>query len=208
MKSKKKVFLTVLCAAALVVASVLGTMAFLTSKTDKVTNTFTVGKVAITLDEAKTNENGTPVTGAERVKANNYKLIPGHKYTKDPTIHVDSSSEKSYVFVKVVNNLATANAEAAKDDNYKTVAGQMDDLGWKQLVVDGNTIKDTWYKEVAVDKGTDVDVFKEFRASGTLTNEQLQQIGTKTIEVTGYAIQADGFNSAVDAWKAAAPQTW
>ncbi len=31
MKSKKKVFLTVLCAAALVVASVLGTMAFLTS---------------------------------------------------------------------------------------------------------------------------------------------------------------------------------
>ena len=52
MKSKKKVFMTVLCATALVVASVLGTMAFLTSK-DKVNNTFTVGNVAITLDEAK-----------------------------------------------------------------------------------------------------------------------------------------------------------
>ena len=91
MKSKKKVFMTVLCAAALVVASVLGTMAFLTSK-DKVNNTFTVGNVAITLDEAKVTDAGNPVEGADRVKANIYKLIPGHEYTKDPTVHVTANS--------------------------------------------------------------------------------------------------------------------
>ena len=125
MKSKKKVFMTVLCAAALVVASVLGTMAFLTSK-DKVNNMFTVGNVAITLDEAKVTDAGNPVEGADRVKANIYKLIPGHEYTKDPTVHVTANSEDSWVFIKVEDGLA-----AIEDDT--TVADQITGNGWTAL---------------------------------------------------------------------------
>ena len=87
MKKKTKALMLVLCAVLLVTASVLGTMAYLTS-TDEVVNTFTVGQVAITLDEAKVNPDGTAVTPAERVKANAYHLLPGHAYTKDPTVHV------------------------------------------------------------------------------------------------------------------------
>ena len=66
---KFKALLVVACALLLVAASVFGTMAYLTS-TDTVTNTFTVGKVAIKLDEAKVNTDGTPVANSERVKAN------------------------------------------------------------------------------------------------------------------------------------------
>ena len=51
MKTKSKALLLTLCAVLLVAASVMGTMAYLTS-TDKVENTFTVGNVKITLDEA------------------------------------------------------------------------------------------------------------------------------------------------------------
>ena len=54
MKTRSKALVLTLCAVLLVVATVMGTMAYLTS-TDTVTNTFTVGKVAITLDEAKVN---------------------------------------------------------------------------------------------------------------------------------------------------------
>lgn len=108
MKSKKKVFVTVLCAAALVVASVLGTMAFLTS-TDQVTNTFTVGKVAITLDETDVTPMGVQDTDA-RVQGNEYKLIPGHTYIKDPTVHVDADSEDSWLFVKVDNGISDLEA--------------------------------------------------------------------------------------------------
>ena len=207
MKSKKKVFLTVLCAAALVVASVLGTMAFLTSKTATVDNTFTVGNVAITLDEAKTNDNGNgkPVEGAARVTENTYKLIPGHEYTKDPTIHVAAGSENSYVFVKVVNGLA--DAEAATDDNYKNVAAQMKANGWQQLTVKGTTVANVYYKESPVAAGNDITVFEKFKAKNDLTNEQLQTLGTKHITVIGYAIQADGFNTAAAAWEAA-PTDW
>ena len=80
-------------------------MAYLTS-TDTVENTFTVGNVKITLDEAKVNTDGTLVEGAARVKANSYKLLPGHTYTKDPTVTVKAGSESSYVRMKVTFNNA------------------------------------------------------------------------------------------------------
>lgn len=107
MKTKSKALLLTLCAVLLVAASVLGTMAYLTS-TDTVTNTFTVGKVEIKLDEAKVNADGIPVEGAARVTANSYKLMPGNTYTKDPTVTVEAGSEESYVRMKVTFNNAAA----------------------------------------------------------------------------------------------------
>lgn len=106
MKTKSKALLLTLCAVLLVAASVLGTMAYLTS-TDTVTNTFTVGKVEIKLDEAKVTTDGIPVEGAGRVTANSYKLMPGTTYTKDPTVTVKAGSEESYVRMKVTFNNAT-----------------------------------------------------------------------------------------------------
>ena len=106
MKTKSKALLLTLCAVLLVAASVLGTMAYLTS-TDTVTNTFTVGKVEIKLDEAKVNADGIPVEGAARVTANSYKLMPGTTYTKDPTVTVKAGSEESYVRMKVTFNNAS-----------------------------------------------------------------------------------------------------
>lgn len=102
MKTKSKALLLTLCAVLLVAASVLGTMAYLTS-TDTVTNTFTVGKVEIKLDETDvTNPTGP------RVQANSYKLMPGTTYTKDPTVTVLKGSEESYVRMKVTFNNAKA----------------------------------------------------------------------------------------------------
>lgn len=105
MKTKSKALLLTLCAVLLVAASVLGTMAYLTSS-DTVTNTFTVGKVEIKLDEAKVNADGIPVEGAGRVMENSYKLMPGTTYTKDPTVTVLKGSEDSYVRMKVTFNNA------------------------------------------------------------------------------------------------------
>lgn len=105
MKTKSKALLLTLCAVLLVAASVLGTMAYLTS-TAKVENTFTIGKVEIKLDEAKVTADGIPVEGAARVTANSYKLMPGTTYTKDPTVTVKAGSEESYVRMKVTFNNA------------------------------------------------------------------------------------------------------
>ena len=123
MKAKKsaKALLALCCALLLVAAGVFGTLAYLTG-TDEVNNTFTVGNVKITLDEAKVTTDGTPVTPAERVKENSYHLLPGHTYTKDPTVTVKAVSDDSYVRMKVTFNNATdiialcTDPEFAEDD--------------------------------------------------------------------------------------------
>ena len=117
MKTRSKALLLTLCAVLLVTASVLGTLAFLTS-TDEVKNTFTVGSVNITLDEAKVKTDGTPVEGAARVKANEYHLLPGHTCTKDPTVTVKDGSESSYVRLKVTFNNAADIIAMCTDPEY------------------------------------------------------------------------------------------
>lgn len=117
MKTRSKALLLTLCAVLLVTASVLGTMAFLTS-TDEVKNTFTVGSVNIALDEAKVETDGTPVEGAARVKANEYHLLPGHTYTKDPTVTVKNGSESAYVRLKVTFNNAADMIAMCTDPEY------------------------------------------------------------------------------------------
>lgn len=185
------------CAILLVAVSIAGTVAYLTS-TDSVKNTFTVGKVAITMDEAKVDDDGygKPVAGANRVDKNTYKLIPGHTYTKDPTIHVEKGSENCWLFVKVVNNIS---AIETTDDNTKTIAGQMAANGW--VAVDD--VANVYYHE-PVDARTaaqDVKVFENFTIAG---GADVSTYDGVTVEITAYAIQADGFgNNATDVWTAA-----
>ena len=74
MKTGNKILLWCLGFVAVAAISVAGTLAYLTDQ-DSVVNTFTVGKVQITLDETKVNSDGTVVEGAERVRENEYHLI-------------------------------------------------------------------------------------------------------------------------------------
>lgn len=180
--------LTIILAFALVIAmSVAGTVAYLTSQ-DSVTNTFTVGKVKITLDEAEVDANGA-VTSAERVKANSYKLIPGHTYTKDPIIHVDASSEKCWLFVKVENGIS------AIEDSTNTIAAQLAAKGWSAV----NGAANVYAYKQSVAGGTNVPVFGSFKIAGTA---DVANYANATVVVTAYAVQADGFDTAADAWAA------
>lgn len=208
---KFKALLVVACALLLVAASVFGTMAYLTS-TDTVTNTFTVGKVNITLDEAKVDQNGTVVTPAERVKANSYKLLPGHTYTKDPTVTVKKGSESSYIKMTVTfSNAKELDAIFAPDGAELTsIFKGYDSTTW---IAKGNTKNTTantrtyefWYKEAVDASNADVALdalFDSITVPGKITAEQLATIEGMTITVNAYAIQADGFANADAAWKA------
>lgn len=201
MKTKNKALLLALCAVSLVTASVLGTMAYLTDN-KMVTNTFTVGSVAITMDEAKVNTDGTPVENADRVTENSYKLLPGHEYKKDPTIHVDANSEDCYLFVKVENGIADIEADGSK------VADQMAANGWTE--VNGQTGVYVKMKDGALQtvKGNEnVKVFETLTIDGSVNGTQLDQCKTKNITVTAYAVQKDGFEgkTAAEIWDAAFP---
>lgn len=197
MKKTSKALLLSLCAVLLVTASVLGTMAYLTSQ-DQVVNTFTVGNVAITLDE-KDVDNSTPGEN-DRDKANAYKLMPGHNYEKDPIVHVDANSEDCYLFVKVVNEIANIEAE-------KTVAQQMTEKGWVAVDAANGIYVYTTDKTnpAVVTKGSNITVFENFTIAGNVDNTTLATYADKTITVNAYAIQADGFadKTASEIWTAA-----
>lgn len=184
----KKSIALVMMAVLLVAASVMGTLAYLTSK-DSVTNTFTVGKVKITLDEAKVNEYGEADTPASRVKENTYKLIPGHAYTKDPTVHFAAGSEASYLFVKVENGITAIEAD-------KKIADQITVNGWTAL----DSVTGVYYQKVDANTGAaaiDYPVFGTFK----LTDDaKVENYVTANVTVTAYAIQADGFTTAAAAW--------
>ena len=210
-KKTRKALMMVLCAVALVAISVGATVAYLTS-TDTVTNTFTVGNVQIKLDEAKANPDGTRVEGADRVKTNSYKLLPGLTYNKDPMVTVLKGSEECYV--KMTVTFTKANELDAifvpNGANMTDIFNGYDSNNW---IYKGNT-KDTnantrtyefWYKET-VDASTatqDVELdalFDSITVPGFITNAQLATIDGMEITVNAYAIQADGFDTADVAW--------
>lgn len=185
-KTKTKALLMSLCAVLLVAASVLGTMAYLTDSKD-VKNTFTVGNVTITMDETDV-DGSTP--NKERDQANSYKLLPGHTYTKDPIIHVDANSEDCYLFVKVDNQIAAIEA-----NGNTTVAAQMAAKGWKAVEgKDGIYVYvGTTAAPVAVKANDNVTVFEQLVIAGTVNGDTLKTYKDKTITVTAYAVQKDGF---------------
>lgn len=211
MKARSKALLLALCAVLLVAATIFGTMAYLTS-TDTVTNTFTVGKVAIKLDEAKANPDGSLVANADRVKANEYKLLPGHTYNKDPMVTVLGGSESSYVKMTVTFSKANAlDAIFAPDGaNLLKIFKGYDATNW---LAKGNTKDETantrtyefWYKEAVAAPNGDVALdalFDSITVPGEITGAQLATIVDMTITVNAYAIQADGFADADAAWAA------
>ena len=203
MKARSKALLLTLCAVLLVAASVLGTAAYLTS-TESVTNTFSIGQVKITMDEAKVDKYGVALTDAAagRGNANEYILMPGHTYTKDPTVHVNKVSEDSYIFVKVENGISAFEA-AAVEDGYKTIANQIIANGWNAL----SGVDNVYYREYTKDttKDSDLKVFESFKIADEANKNDGwgSVIPTDTkVTVTAYAVQKDGFDDAATAWKA------
>jgi len=188
----KKILLMIASMALVAVVAVAATFAYLTSTTSEVKNTFTIGKIEITLDEAKVDLYGVKdTTATARVTENDYKLIPGHTYTKDPTIHVKAGSEACWVFVKVTDDIVAI-------EDTETVKAQIIANGWTALP----SVEGVYYKaQDAVTGTTDVDliVFGSF----TITSDaEVSAYNGKKITVIGYAIQQDGFNDAAAAWTA------
>lgn len=221
MKTKRKALLLSLCAVLLVVASVMGTMAYLTDKTQDVTNTFSVGNVLIELDEAKVDLNGNPAANGERTKnGNQYKLIPGSTYTKDPTVTVTGGSEASYVRMKVLVKNIDKLKEVFGDTYVSNGVFLLEKLvDWNQdwtfagytagtmTVGDKEIQTGTYefrYKAVVPYSENNTKLpalFTKITVPGTVTEKQLSELANVEIVITAEAIQAANFADAEAAWK-------
>lgn len=229
MKAKKKGLLLLLCAATLVASSILGTMAYLTD-TETATNTFTVGSVHLKLDEAKVNADGRPIdavgnvvesaSNAQRVTENEYHLLPGHKYTKDPTVTLTQGSEDAYVrMMASITYLEAADSLFGTVNTPESIADwlDIDTENWKihgapktskqtqnEITYITRTYEFRYKAKVLGSDTQDVKLeplFTKITVPGKLKNPDMEKLAGMKIEVVAHAIQADGFNTAEDAWK-------
>lgn len=214
MKNRKlrKILLTICSAMLLVCLSVGATVAYLTSQAT-ITNTFTVGKVQITLDEAAIKqENGNWVEDSTqaRVKGNQYHLLPGMSYAKDPTVTVKANSEEAYVRVLVTVNKRAELDKLFADHKYdinNIVTGISSDWTVAKVSTDenNNRIYELRYKSTVEPSTTDTvldDIFEGIKMPGDIVNAELATISGLNINVVAHAIQADGFADADAAWAA------
>lgn len=212
MKLKYKILVASLTFIA--ITSTILTFALLTFETETLHNTFTVGQVSLKLDETDVDQNGTPIPNAGRVLGNEYKLIPGKEYIKDPTMTVMSGSETSYVRLLVTITKAKEIKEVFGSNFLpeKYVTG-WDKTKWVSTSIkenDNNSITYEFrYYQVVTGyvNGNKQDIvleplFNKFTVPGELTSEDLKKIEGFEIKVVGHGIQASGFKSAEEAWNA------
>ena len=186
----KKKTLALLAALVLVIGCIIGgTLAWLTAKSDTVTNTFTTSDIKVKLEET---------TGT------NYKMIPGYTIRKDPQATVLTGSEECYLFVKL--------DESTNFKNYMTY--EMVE-GW--TVVPGET--NVYFRKVlTTDIGTPYSVLKDNQVTvkDTVTKEQMNALDVEgavkpTLTITAYASQlyksAGVEFTAAEAWANVKPVT-
>ena len=183
----KKALFIMLSAALIVCATVAGTLAWLTDKTEPVVNTFTVGDINITLTESDNLD---------------LKMVPGQTISKDPKVTVKDGSEACWLFVKV--------EKSVNFDSFMTF--EMAD-GWDAL----SGYAGVYYRNVdATNADTGFDVLKDNKVTVLETVTKTMLAGVKnadgtpnenapTLTFTAYAVQKDGINDATTAWGKVTP---
>lgn len=194
----KKKTIALLMAGVLAVGCVVGgSLAWLVSTPGAVTNTFTVGDINATLDEAPVDANGDKTDGP-RVTENAYTVIPGDSIDKDPTVHILKGSEKCYVFVCIddqMNAALTGCAEYTPATNWTKVEENGSKTVYKyNTVVDASAAQ----QDLLVFDGVTIDGEK-------VTKETIETLTGKKIIVNAFAYQAENVTEA-DAQAAALEQ--
>lgn len=156
--------LALMLALVLLVGGVVGgTLAWLTAKSDTVTNTFTTSDITVELKETKTD----------------FKMIPGYTIDKDPKATVVSGSEECWLFVKL--------EKSENFDQYLTY--EMAD-GW--TLVEGQT-NIYARKVESANIGTPYSVLKndQVTVKDEVTKDMMTTAKTSqpTLTITAYASQ-------------------
>lgn len=184
----KKITVTVVALTATILIALGGTLAYLSSETNTLENKFTPGQdVKITIEEPCWDE----------TKA---KITPGADIAKNPTVIVKKQTEACYVRVKVVipNKLASImeplviNKKFTLDANRTTVGSNSTTYyyNYNEIVdADDTDIKlPALFTKVSIKKSAKYEDYKDLKA------EDLH------IDVTGQAVQSEGFADANAAW--------
>lgn len=184
--SKKKVFALALSVCVVVLSIASSSIAYFTD-TAKYTNTFTSGKVGITL-----TVNGTDVATTDTYADSG--VYPGEVIKKNTVITSESGSQSAYFgAIITVTDTQSLLSTGTVDDLF---AGLPTDVNVASVNVASPTTGT--YKIYVVyaakyTEGQTATVFTDIAIPSTWTNEQMGKLPGVTINVDAYAVQSDGF---------------
>ena len=189
---KKKIYIIIVSILSICSFLVGTSVAWLSSTTDTVVNTFTYGDINIKIEETDTKDNDN------NEFTNEYKMLPGNKITKDPKITVLANSEDSYLFVEIKES------ENFKDFmKYELVEGWTLVEGTENVYVREVTKSDK-DQEFFVLKDNTVIVLESVTKAMLNDLDKDGQTKYPTLSFTAYAVQRDSkieaIDTAVEAW--------
>lgn len=211
--NKKKMAMSITSLALVGAVAIGGTLAYLSSTTDTVTNTFNVGTGYIDdgehqglwLDE-QLYENNEAVSGKRTEEGNNYtELLPGDIVTKDPTFYLTEGSVESYVFAEVSglddlvrNHFVISPTELTATD--PEPASAVNSKWVRVLGVSGTLDGLYMYKASETDEtvigGEEMEpLFYNVKLSSTVTSDQFANIDPDSVIIRGVAVQADNMTA-------------
>ena len=180
---KKKNTALILALSLIVVCLIGGTIAWLMDTTEEIENTFTIGKVDISLAETKPTDNTA-------------QMVPGGSTDKDPKVTVEAGSEDCYVYVEITEANNTLTSDASKKFVIWAAAS-----GWTQG--DGTNIPaNVYYRDGSAGDSWSVLDGDSVSFNDAITNADMTAADTNkpTLTFKAYAIQNANIASAAAGW--------
>lgn len=154
-----------------------GTIAWFTAQ-DSVTNTFTIGNIAISLAEPEWSEDIN-------------KIYPGAEIPKDPTVTVKANSEDCYVYVMIDNklNATLPNAVALEiGPDWTLLATHGSKTVYRYV---GNVTIPSPVSQSSIDQ-TLPSIFTQVEVDDVIvTEDNIGLLDGKTIQIKAFAHQSD-----------------
>lgn len=213
---KKKLTAVALIVCMIAIMLVGASLAYFTDETDVATNTFTAGKVDISLweNEQEVTENFTGL----KYDA----LKPGETVEKAVEVQVAENSLDAYIAARIVVTGADLMDLLGVEDQYVDLTGLVsggfadeevayagtydEPLAWEnanyvltqEFDLEKGEYIFTYYVKVAQAAGAKVKLFDELTIPEKWGNEEMAEFDGMSMEITAYAVQADELGETLD----------
>lgn len=211
---KNKIMLSVVSGLLVAAVAVGGTLAYLSDKSNMVTNTFNVGSgyewdedhehQGLWLDETANpapGENPVVISETDRTETGvDYtEMYPGTVVAKDPTFHLTEGSTDSYVFARVTGADAMIAAgyvisDIDLGDFDVEPTSSVNEMAWEK-VADDDDANDAGFDGIyryrtTVKGGEDlISLFNSVKLSKDVDNDEFDAILPSSMDIQGVAVQ-------------------
>lgn len=211
---KNKIVMSVISGLLVAAVAVGGTLAYLSDKSNMVTNTFNVGSgyewdedhehQGLWLDETANpapGENPVVISETDRTETGvDYtEMYPGTVVAKDPTFHLTEGSTDSYVFARVTGADAMIAAgyvisDIDLGDFDVEPTSSVNEMAWEK-VADDDDANDAGFDGIyryrtTVKGGEDlISLFNSVKLSKDVDNDEFDAILPSSMDIQGVAIQ-------------------